>query len=120
MTKNLYRLFSLISFLFFLLLLVTIGKDAIHTNHLAAKRPKVSQPELGLTIPFQAGARTVYISREDYQRDQELENYRMWSAAALCLFGLVSLVFEHSKRKAPSRHGDGAVSKAIKLNRDQL
>ena len=110
MTKNLHRLFSLISFIFFLLMLVAIGKDAIHANHLAAKRPRASQPELGLTIPFQAGARTVYISREDYQRDQELENYRMWSAAALCVFGLVSLAFEHSKRKTPPRHDNGAVS----------
>jgi hypothetical protein len=110
MTQNLHRLFSLISFIFFLLVLVTIGKDAIHINHLAAKRPQASESELGLTIPFQAGARTVYISHQDYQRDQELENYLMWSAAALGLFGLVSLAFEHSKRKAPSRHGDGAVS----------
>jgi hypothetical protein len=94
----------------FLLVLVTTGKNAIHTNHLAAKRPQAAQPELGRTIPFNAGRRTVYISREDYQRDQELEGYRLWTSVALCFFGLVSLTFEHSRRKASSTHGDGAVS----------
>ena len=53
-------------------------------------RPQTPQLELGYTIPHQAGHRTVYISREDYIRDYELEGYRIWSAVALAVFGLIA------------------------------
>lgn len=107
MITHLHRLFSLLAFISFLLVLVAIGKDAIHTNHLVAKRPQAPQPEFGRTIQFNAGRRTVYISREDHQRDHELEGYRIWSAVALCFFGLVSRAFEHSRRKASSPQSGG-------------
>lgn len=63
MTKYLYHLFSVLAFISFVLLFVAIGKDAIHTNELAAKRPQTPETELGLTIPFNVGRRTVYVSQ---------------------------------------------------------
>jgi hypothetical protein len=81
--------FRLLTAVSFAALLLAIYKDALNQNHLAS-RSQAPQLELGLTIPYQVRNRTVYISREDYIRDYELEGYRIWSALAFAVFGLIA------------------------------
>ncbi len=95
----LYRIFYVLTVISFVLLLVAIGKDAIHTNQIA-KRPQTPQPELGLTILTYVGNRKVYISREDHERSYQLEGYRLWAAVALSIFGLTGAALRRAPRCA--------------------